>query len=267
MKIYIQIACLLVIILYSCMSPFYQFYFDLTGGNDIRKNPNLEIVNVEPKLFRGNNQEEDTQKMLENGYILIGYSSFNAGNVSENGAIYQAKNVHASIVILYSKYTNTVSGVLPLTLPDRKTSTTNVQGNVYGSGGSATYSGTATTTTRGTKTTYIPYNVQRSDYLATYWIKNKNIILGLRVVSLTNELRREIGSNKGLLIQAVIIGSPAYRADLFSGDILKKIGNIDMYDFESFDKALDQYKGKTVDLVIFRNGEEIIKTVTLNSID
>ena len=33
--------------------------------------------------------------MLEDGYDLVGYSSFNAANVGERGALNQAKKVHA----------------------------------------------------------------------------------------------------------------------------------------------------------------------------
>ncbi len=47
--------------------------------------------------------------MMEDGYFMVGYSSFNGGNVDINGSLTQAKRVHASVVIVYSKYTNTVS--------------------------------------------------------------------------------------------------------------------------------------------------------------
>ncbi len=265
MKKIIPITVLLAIFLNSCALPFSKFYYDQTGGIDITNNPRFEITVGKPKLYRGNNQEEDYQTMLENGYALVGYSSFNAGNVNENGAYYQAKKVHASLVLLYSKYTNTVSGLLPLTFPDNKTSNTNIYGTVTGSKGSATYSGTATTTTRGTKTTYIPYNIHRSDYLATYWVKFKKPVLGIHVLTLTNELRRQIGSNKGMLINAVVIGSPAFRADIFKSDIIKKIGNIDIFDLDSFQESIAKYHGQSVNILLLRDNNEITKTIKLNS--
>jgi len=263
-------------LIHGCVAPFSKFYNDQTGGVDITAIPTVVLSGGEPKLFRGNKEEDDSLKMLEDGYAMIGYSSFNAGNVDENGAISQAKKVHASVVIIYSKYTNTVSGTMPLTLPDTQTSTTYGSGNVYGSGniygaggsayysGNANYSGSSTTTIYGSKTTYIPYSVRRNDYLATYWVKLKPPTFGTHIKDLTTELRQEIGSNKGMLITAVIKDSPAFYADIFRGDVLRKIGNIEIYSSENFQEALKKYQGKSINVLIYRNGKEISKEVRLN---
>lgn len=202
--------------------------------------------------------------MMENGYAMVGYSSFNAGNVDEKGALLQAKKVNASTVIIYSKYTNTVSSVMPLTLPNTQTSTTSLYGNAYGSGGYANYSGTATTTTYGSKTTYIPYSVNRSDYMATYWVKIKPLVLGVQVMDLTPELRNEIQSNKGVLVSVVVKGSPAFYSDILKGDILKKVGDTDIYDAKEFANAVSKHIGQKVMFTIYRNGTTIEKEVQLN---
>ena len=141
MKIILIIVATLL--LSGCATPFAQFYYDQTGGVDVTKISTVILSTDNPKLFRGNNPDVDNQQMLEDGYGLLGYSSFNAGNVSEDGAINQAKDIHASVVVLYSKYTNTLSGSLPLTLPDNKTSTTYGSGNVYSSGNVYGYGGSA----------------------------------------------------------------------------------------------------------------------------
>lgn len=218
-------------------APFSKHYYDKTGGADITTVPWAVITDGEPKLLRGNKRENDTQKMLEDGYAQVGYSSFNAGNVNENGAIAQAKKVHASVVIIYSAYTNTESGALPLTLPN----------GAYG-----------------TTTTYHPYHVRRSDYFATYWIKLKQAIFGVHLEDLTTELRREIGSNKGMLIRAVIKDSPAFQADIFRGDVLRRIGEIEIYNDEKFSEALTRYEGQTVITIIYRNGDPMVKIMPLN---
>lgn len=255
----------IALLIQGCAAPFSKFYYDRTGGVDITKAPTVLISDGEPKLFRGNQEKEDSLKMLEDGYAMVGYSSFNAGNVDENGAISQARKVHASVVIIYSKYTNTVSGAMPLILPDTKTSSTSLYGNAYGSGGYATYSGTAYTTTYGTKTTYIPYTVHRSDYLATYWIKMKPPIFGTHIRDLTPEIKQQIGSNKGILIYAVIKGSPAFDADILKGDVLRKIGDVLVFDMDSFQGALAKYKGRETDVVIVREGKELHKTIKLRT--
>lgn len=253
----------ILMLLQGCATPFAEFYHDQTEGVDLSKIPSVVLPRGEPQVYRGNDQEQDALKMLEDNYSLIGYSSFNAGNVDENGAITQAKKVNASVIILYSKYTGSVSESIPLTLPDTRTSTTSLHGSAYGSGGLATYSGTANTTTYGTKTTYIPYTVHRSDYLATYWIKMKPPIFGTHIRDLTPEIKQQIGSNKGALIYAVIKGSPAFEADIVVGDILRKIGDVSVYDEESFQRALTDYEGKNVAVTILRGDKEITKFVKL----
>jgi hypothetical protein len=265
------------LLLFGCATPFAQFYYDQTGGIDITKISTVIISTDNPKLFRGNDPDKDSQQMLEDGYTLLGYSSFNAGNVNEDGAINQAKDIHASVVVLYSKYTNTLSGSMPLTLPDNKTSTTYGSGNVYSSGnvygyggsayysGSSNYSGSSTTTTYGSKTTYIPYNVNRYDYLATYWIKIKSPIFGVHTEDLSTELRQKIGSNKGVIVNAVIKNSPAFQADILKGDILKRIEDVEIYDVKSFHDATDKYAGKKVHVIFFRDGNEINKEIELNN--
>ena len=258
-------TAVIIVLIQGCATPYSKFYVDLTRGADITTNPKVVLTSEEPKLFNGNDPEKDALSMMENGYLMVGYSSFNAANVDLNGAIAQAKKVHASVILVYSKYTNTVSGVMPFTLPDTKTSTTSLYGNVYGSGGDwASYSGMATTTTYSSKTTYIPYSVNRFDYLATYWVKQKPLILGVRVKELPPEIRSEIQSNKGVLVTVVVKGSPAFRSDILKGDVIKRIGDTEIYDVESLMSTVPKYEGQKVVITIYRNGKLLNKEVQLN---
>lgn len=242
--------------------PYSHFY---SGRVDAAKDPKVIIPNEEPKLFRGSDKEKDALAMAENGYVMVGYSAFNAGNVDNKGAIAQAKKVHASIILIYSEYVNTVSGVMPFTQPDTRTSTSSLSGNVYGPRGDmATYSGTATTTTYGSKTTYIPFSVNRYDYLATYWAKLKPLLLGVRVRDLTPETRNEIQSNKGVRVAIVVKDSPAFRSDILKGDVLRRIGETEIYDAKSFGNTVQKYEGQNVFITIYRNGKLLKKQVQIN---
>jgi len=251
--------------LVGCVNPYEKFYVDRTGGSGI---PNSAVMNIgeEPKLIQGTNTDGDTQRMLEDGFRLIGYSDFNAGNTSIDGAIEQAKNVHAAVVIYYSKYRNTVSGAMPLTLPNTETTTTNVYGNTYGSSGYNSFSGTANSTTYGTRTTYIPYNVNRYDYFASYWVKSKPGVLGVIIKNMTDEQRKEVGGNKGVAIQTVVVNSPAYRADFLKGDILRTFANTDLYDYRDAVELIKQHAGEKVDITYMRDGKEFTKSVQLGGL-
>lgn len=260
-----RLAILLTMLALSgCANPYAKFYQDRTGGIDITKAPSVQLYNGEPKLFNGQNPDEDGQKMQEDGFVLVGISSFNGANVSYDKSLSKARDVHAEVVLCYSKYSGTNTGVMPLTLPNNQTSTTTMSGNAYGSGGYANFNGTANTTTYGTQTTFIPYNVRRFDYFATYWVKNKPAIFGVRLKDLADEQRKESGGNKGLAVNVVVKGSPAFHSDFFKGDILRKIGEIDLYDVKDFQAALQKYQGQLVKVQYLRDSKELEKEVHFN---
>ena len=253
------VALSLLFISHGCAgNPWSNFYHDQTGGIDTRRHSILNFSNEEPKIFRGTNIDADNLRMIVDGYSMVGSSSFNAGNVSDDGAISQARKVHASVVFIYSKHTDTQHGSIPLITPDTKTSTTSLYGN--------NFSGTAYTTTYGTKTTQIPYSVRRHDYMATYWVKIKleKMSFGVNVQDITPEISKIIESNKGVLIFAVMKNTPAYEADILRDDIVRKINNIVIKDVNHFLEILKNFSGKEVQIKIFRNNKDIIKTVKLN---
>lgn len=253
------------ILIFSGCNPYSQFYTDFTGGINILEDPRFIISTNEPKFVQGGDAEKDYIQMCENGYVCLGVSSFNAGSVNQNAAIGHAKNIHADTVIVYNRYSHTVSGSMPLIVPDTQTSTTFHSGNIYGTGGGyAHYSGTSYSTTYGTRTTYIPYNVNRYDYFAAFWVKAKPMQLGVHVDDLTDELRREVGSNKGVYIRIVVKDSPAFYNDLLSGDVIRRIGEVEVIDKIHFQKLIPEAKGQKVELEIFRNGKTITKQIQLN---
>ena len=246
------------LVLSGCTNPYSQFYNDHTGGKNILDDPKVIIPTDEPKLRRGSNADDDTKNMLENGYLLIGVASFNAGEVSENGALEQAKRIHADTVIVYSHYTHTLSGMTPITVPDTQTSYQS--GTIYGSrGGSANYSGSSTT--YGSTTTYMPYHIRRYDYLATYWVKMKPSRIGIYSKDLTDELRQKIGSNKGVYITIVVKDSPAFNSDLLVGDIIRRVNGIEVIDQKHYLNWLNETHPSEIEFEIFRNGENITKKV------
>jgi len=257
-------------------NPFHQFYQDRTGGIDITTAPNIILSTGEPKIYSGSNLEADKQKMLEDGYSLLGFSSFNAGNVGKRQLVKQAKKVKAEVVVFYSQYTNTISGSMPLTLPDTTTVTTNHSGtgfnsgNIHGYGGFASYSGSgsyygsSTSTIYGLKTTYIPYSQNRYDYFASFWIKMKRPIFGVFMDDLPSELREKIGSNKGALVIAVINGSPAFMSDVLKGDIVRKIDDTEIIDAKILHELLPKFAGQVVTVELIRDGKNITKQIKLN---
>ncbi len=205
--------------------------------------------------------------MVENGFAAIGYSSFNSGPVDASAALKQGKAVGAAIVIVQSRYTHTVTGSIPYTVqnPDQIV-TTYSQGNIYGTGGYANFRGTSLSTVPGGSTTYqVPYSVDRSDYVATYWVKRKPPVLGVIGSDLPDAIRQKLQTNRGVLVIAVLKGSPAYNADVLKGDVLVGIDNDSTPDARSFLDIVAKYAGKSVTLKILRDGRKMDISLTLRT--
>lgn len=253
-------AIVIATALVGCASPYKEFYRDETGGIDLKSSPIAIMPTAEPVVYRGTHPNVIEKRLLEENHILLGRSSFSAGSVPEEDAIAQAKAVHASAVALYSEYSNTVSGSMPLITPSSTTSNTYVSGY----SGNTPFYGNAATTTRGTQTTYIPFSVDRHHYYASYWIKRKPPVFGAIIDALTPQLRKEIGSNRGVMVVVVIKGSAADKADVLEDDVIKKIGQVEINGPEDYSNALQKSAGQSVDVLLVRGGKNIIKTIQLN---
>ncbi len=265
-SIQIKIMLLLFVSIFasSCANNFSRFYVSQIGvGKTILDYPNLEPGQGEPQIFSGKNIEEDSRAMMENGFVMIGSSSFNSGAVNESQAIQQAKKVKASVIIVYSEYTNTVTGTMPYTTYNpSQTITSYDSGSVYGAGGSAYYSGTSTyTVPGGSSTQHIPYSVNRYDYGASYWVKIKKLNFGVNCIELPNEVRQKLERNTGGYINVVMKNTPAFNANFFSGDVLIRMNQRDINNCQDFMNAVKEYSGQKVVIEIIRKKQ--IKTISV----
>ena len=91
-------------------------------------------------------------------------------------------------------------------------------------------------------------------------------VFGFFPKELTTDLQMKIGSDKGMLVFAVRKGSPAFQADIFAGDIVKKIGDIEMIDLKSVDDAAGRCPCQKVTILLLRDGKEITKEIQGNSL-
>lgn len=250
----------------GCVSnPYKQYYTDKLGGKKVSDIREFEQNPGDPIIQNGTNPEEDFTKMIEDGYALIGFSSFNGKTANTEDAKYFAREIMATNVIVYSKYTNTVSGSIPWTVQNpSQIVTTQHQGSIYGSsGGSASYYGSSTTTAPGGSTTYnIPYSTDRYDQMAFFWTINKRRpICGVFVRDLRTEERQYIQRNRGAYVIAVIKYSPAYNADILKGDIIISIDNVEFSNYKELLQLTSSKAGEEVLVEIYRGGQ--IKNIQL----
>ena len=259
----------------ACTSGFEKFYTPDPNAQAVLSSSAVLPAPKTPKLFlHSNDVQADAKRLREEGYVYIGGSSFyGPANRSNQGhAIEQAKKVGAAVVLFKSEYMDTHSGVVPYTVANPPTvSTANTSGtiNAYGSGGyaSGNYNSTGTITTPGGYSTYaIPYSVNRNTFFASYWgqLDTNKIHLGVFPAPLSDEQRRALERNTGVVIAIVVRNTPAFRANILEGDVVLKLNGADVIDPKSFLADLNQLSGQSITLDILRGGQPRSIKVTLN---
>lgn len=265
-------ALLLLLVFAGCAgNPYKKFYTSKTDGKSVKEIDALQPSCESSQVFSGNDMNEDYLDMTENNYVMLGYSSFVGPLKGKDDVLLQARDLCAKTVLVYVKYRNTISGSTPITVQNpSQTSTTNFNGNVYGSrGGSAMYSGSSTTVVPGGYTTYdIPYSVERYDQTATYWVQVKRKpILGVRVRDLNSNERDTLERNTGITVIAVVKDTPAFRSNILRGDIITKIGDYSVTDSRGFNgELIKKYAGMEIPIEIIRNSERKVISVKLDKI-
>ena len=74
-----------------------------------------------------------------------------------------------------------------------------------------------------------------------------------------------IVADEGLVVLAVIKGSPAFKAGLKRGDVLLSLAGITLEQPQALAQVASKHKGKSVDIVYERNGQSMESQATLNS--
>ena len=90
--------------------------------------------------------------------------------------------------------------------------------------------------------------------------------LGIVGLSITDEISRyyDLPADRGVLITKVTDGSPAQRAGIIMGDIILKMGNVDVASIEDLLSEIHKRKvGEKVRIAVFRRGFEQFFEVTL----
>ena len=269
------ILLLISIMLSGCASGYQQFYNPIT---DARTLPDVILLteNQDPEIYGTDNFEQDILTLRSKNYILVGSSSFNGALEGANGAKSQAKKVGASLVLVSSKYTNTQTTTSTLFLPNNQTTyhSGTVSGNTtYNSLNSGylgssntfgTYSGTSTT--YGTQAVPITTHQRRYDQAAYYFVKStKRWQVGVLYTDLTVAQRSQYGRNTGVYIGVVIENTPAFYANIVSGDVLIAIDGNPVLNMSQINQLWDSafvYK-KLIKLTVLRQGsEKIIEVLT-----
>jgi hypothetical protein len=195
-----------------------------------------------PVILLGKDKINDYQRQLEKGYDILGYSSFDAGEVSPDKLLEHAALINADMALVYSEGKAKAPASLKL---DKARAEAARKG-----------AGTATQvqidTASGDNTVY--------SYFASYWTKLPSPILGVHVQGTAEAQNGETG----LLVLAVIEGSPA-AAELRKDDNLLRLGEVRLDKPEALMQAAKRYAGQSVEIVFERDGQPMRKPLMLGS--
>jgi hypothetical protein len=202
----------------------------------------------EPKVFRGVDKDVDYQRLLEDGFDMLGSSAFEDTVVPVQQLLVQEKKVGADMALVYSLPLTKVPDSLRLqqakaeaALNHAEQEETNIEKDAP-------------------DTQRLSLNQPFYEYYATYWVKLPPPLLGLHVQDhQTDETK------PGLPIVAVIKGSPAALADLRKGDVVLKIGDVEAKNGDTLVQIVRANAGKSVEITWLREDQLMQKEVQLNA--
>lgn len=246
----------------GCVNPYKQFYKPFDSGASSPSpcpTPEIKYSNVEPPQIQFD--------MYKKGYLLVGYSEFNASDVSEAQLSKQATELQACVAVLLKRYSHTQNGYIPIQqYHGGQQVNIQTQGTFSGRQSNVDYRGTTTATTPGyTTTTLLPYQERRSDYFASFWMKIPPSPLGLYLDNIPDEMRRKLNVEKGVIVKAIRDESPADKAGFITEDIIVGYDGTPFSTYKEFSQFIDSKEGKTVVMDILRNGNSMKKTITLGT--
>lgn len=249
----------------GCATNGYQKFYHSYNNPASLKDVQLLQKDQEPTIYSSRNLNRDIKILVSKGYLPIGESSFNGALEGKGKLEVQARKVGAVTVLVKWRYTNTQTNIVPLFLPNN--STTYNSGLIYGYGGSASYSGSSTT--YGTKVVPLKSQQRRYDQTAVYFVKlTKKFKYGIYLANLTPEIRASIQRNTGAIINTVMENSPAFMANLLTGDILIRVDGQKVINAQQAGELLkdsDPPNGESK-LTILRRGEKKVITVDVNEL-
>jgi len=92
--------------------------------------------------------------------------------------------------------------------------------------------------------------------------------MGIRPQPVTEAIRKamRLEDNKGVLVADVIVGQPADKSGIESGDVIVSVNSVKTDGVEQFRKQVAEFApGSSISVVIVRDGEQMTKRVTLTT--
>ena len=237
----------------------------------------------QPSIEVTTNIKNDVYNKVSNGFVLLGYSSFNAPLQSISNVVEQAVSLGATHVLTQSDYTNTeisthlkkVSDKVTLIKSEQVNSKFHVDSN-YGPlennsscnrcGDQGVEQLTSSATAYVTRT--VPYTVtnRRYDQKAYYFVKStQKHRFGFKFTDLPLDAAIELERNTGALVSLIYKRSPAFYAGIIPNDIIVRVNQTNIADSQHLLDILSAYpaNSKQCVITILRNNREIVISLAI----
>lgn len=238
-----------------------QFGSSYRAYMDPRLNPDVQPLSEgqEAIIIRSNDLDKDVTLYREHNYLVVGESAFNGIIEGEGRAKKQAEEVGATHVIISSEYTDTKSYLAYDYQNHYRTIYVNKVKNVDGK---AVHYREAVTIR---DTVAVPYTrvYDNYDQWAVYFVKSLRLRkLGLIMRDLSPDERQNMNRNTGAFIDLVLSNSPAFLADIMTGDALLAINGVKIDNAMHAESIIEGLSlgGETIVLNVFKDG--VAKDVT-----
>jgi S1-C subfamily serine protease len=111
----------------------------------------------------------------------------------------------------------------------------------------------------------MPYQFDRNNYDATFWVKRdtSKIMLGINPGALSDAQKHQLQRNSGIVAAVVVNGTPAFQANILEGDILLKVNDEDLIEPATMVAQMEKYAGQKVIFQTLRDGQPKTIPVTL----
>ncbi|MFC1659605.1 PDZ domain-containing protein, partial [Pseudomonadota bacterium] len=261
-------------ILFGCSNPYTKYYSPIMKIDDVNHSTNSTIKEPEIYINNGTNAEI-TNKIFDyirNGYGITGISEFYSyynesnnpyaalgaiiGNLARNSNLdkkvkKQGLDVGANIIIYGKKYYGENSYVTSQTTSEPTYSFVNTRGNITSNSGN-TYNYTENNMVMGSQNVTKNYTNSTTTYYnyAVFLTKMKDTNIGVLVMNLSQDLKKQIKRNCGVQVAIVMNNTPAFYKNVIEGDIILEINNKPICSQEEF---YQKVKGKNINLSVLRD--------------
>lgn len=232
MRTVIAFAILLASAGQAHASDWEKFYTAATGVRGA-----IDATTDPEQLPSQGSVDADMNAMWRKGFAAIGITYFNASNSKTKDGLKLAKKLKARYMVVSVQYTGTNTASIPITIPTTNTTYSSGTASAYGSGGYASGNYSGTSTTYGSATTNVPFNVNRYDKLGIFFKEMPKRGIGIMFRELTPEEVARLETRRAIVVGYIRDNSPAFMADMLPGDIITSV-NGEPADEETWRRAM-----------------------------